>query len=514
MDFFKSLTVGVNFDRAKLKRQLPKEVKCETIEIKDENEKPLKRKKYSEAYIKQKYQEKTNKLRKEYHINVKGPLEKEKPIESFNELFQNFKINEQLKQNILSLNYSKPTPVQMQVIPLFLKKTELKVSASTGSGKTFAFLMPLIQNLLDEKESDKNFDGIHAIILVPTRELAQQILSVATRLCYETDIRAHIITSTNDQHMEKFHKKKTNILISTPLKLVHFIKSSAMTMENVKWIVIDEVDKLFEESNQTFQPDLKVILDACNNSDRKFALFSATTTKEMTSWVHENLKEFATVNISPNMPVATVEQELKYVGVESAKLQCIRDIFNEGIQPPILIFLQSKDRAKQLFSELMYDGINIDVMHSDRSEKERNEVYKNFREGKIWVLICTELMSRGIDFRNVSMVINFDLPQSLVSYIHRVGRVGRAGRTGKAITFYTNDDNKCGLLRDIANLVKQSGSYVEPFLLNLKKSKKKERVALLKKAPKRKKISTKVNFTSKKEKKKKRKVVMKKLNMK
>lgn len=309
--------------------------------------------------------------------------------------------------------------------------------------------------------------------------------------------------------MSNFHKKKTNILISTPLKMVHFIKNSKMSLNKVEWIVIDEVDKFFEESNQTFQQDLDVIFTECSSPKRKFALFSATTTKEMTAWVHEKLSSgFVTINISPNMPVSSVEQELRYVGTESSKIMELREIIRQGIQPPVLIFVQSKDRAKQLFSELMYDGLNIDIIHSDRTGKERNEIYKKFREGKIWILICTELMSRGIDFQNVSLVINFDLPTSLISYVHKIGRAGRANKKGKAITFYTNDDNKIGLLRDIAKLIKSSGSNVEPFLLQLKKSTKKERDALLKKAPKRKKISTQIVSKSKKNKygKKKKKV--------
>lgn len=322
-------------------------------------------------------------------------------------------------------------------------------------------------------------------------------------MCYETDVRAHIITSTNEDHMGNFHKKKTNILITTPLKLVHFIKSKAMPLDNVKWIVIDEVDKLFEESNQSFKDDLEQILAACTSEERKFALFSATTTKEMTPFVHANLKDFATVNISPNIPTSSVDQTLKFVGTESAKLLAVREIFREGVSPPVLIFVQSKDRAKQLFAELMYDGLNIDIIHSDRKQKEREEVYKKFREGKIWVLICTELMSRGIDFRDVNMVINFDLPTSIYSYIHRIGRCGRANKSGKAVTFYTNDDQK-GILRDIAKLVQKSGSHVEGFLLQLKKSSKKDRTALLKKAPKRKSISHKVDFNKKKSKKWKR----------
>lgn len=303
--------------------------------------------------------------------------------------------------------------------------------------------------------------------------------------------------------MKNFHKKKTNILITTPLKLVHFIRSKAMPLDSVKWIVIDEVDKLFEESNQSFKDDLEEILAACTSEERKFALFSATTTKEMTPFVHANLKDFATVNISPNTPTSSVDQTLKFVGTESAKLLAVREIFREGVSPPVLIFVQSKDRARQLFAELMYDGLNIDIIHSDRKQKEREEVYKKFREGKIWVLICTELMSRGIDFRDVNMVINFDLPTSIYSYIHRVGRCGRANKSGKAVTLYTNDDQK-GILRDVAKLVQKSGSHVEGFLLQLKKSSKKDRTALLKKAPKRKSISHKVDFNKKKGKKWKR----------
>lgn len=348
----------------------------------------------------------------------------------------------------------------------------------------------------------ETLNQIQSVILVPTRELASQILGVTARLCAGTGIRAHIITSTNEDHMKNFHKKKTNILISTPLKLLYLVKSGAVKLNLVKWVVIDEVDKLFEESTG-FKEDLDQILVACTNKDKKFALFSATTTKEMTPFVHSNLKDFATVNISPNMPTSSVDQELKYVGTESAKLLAVREIMSSaGVSPPVLIFMQSKDRAKQLFAELMYDGLNLDIIHSDRTQKEREEVYKKFREGKIWLLICTELMSRGIDFRDVMMVINFDLPTSTNSYIHRIGRCGRGNKRGKAITFYTNDDQK-GILRDIAKLAEKSGSHVEGFLLQLKKTSKKERVALLKKAPKRKRISIQVD-SSKKSKKWKR----------
>lgn len=523
---FKSLTCGVRFKKQTLKRNPPKVEKLEEIKIEsgseDDDEIVIeapakKRKKVSAAHLHQKQLEETNKIRKLHQINVKGAVETIKPIESFEELFERYQLHPQLVENIKDFKYSKPTAVQMQVLPLFLEQKPLKVVAPTGSGKiwptnlanlsanqtfsfsgkTLAFVAPLIQNLvLTRSTSPEMANQIQSIILVPTRELATQILAVTTRLCVNTEIRAHIITSTNEEHMKNFHKKKTNILISTPLKLVHFIKSCAMKLDQVKWIIIDEVDKLFEESNHGFKDDLGQIITACTNEEKKFALFSATTSKEMTPFVHEHLKDFATVNIMVNIPTSSVDQVLKYVGTESAKLMAIREIVREGVAPPVLIFVQSKDRAKQLFSELMYDGLNLDIIHSDRTQKEREEVYKKFREGKIWVLICTELMSRGIDFRDVMMVINFDLPTSIFSYIHRIGRCGRGNKQGKAVTFYTNDDKK-GILRDIAKLVEKSGSHVEGFLLQLKKSSKKERMALLKKAPKRKSIGKQIDVNKK-----------------
>lgn len=428
---FKSLTCGVVFDKSKLKRK-PVEVKkaenCQTklnsvnVDVPktsgDEKEPPKKKKKLSEAYIKSKRAEGINKLRKNLNINVKGCHDQVKPVETFEELFASFSLHPKLVENIKSYNFSEPTPVQMQVLPILLQEKSAKVVAPTGSGKTISFAVPIIQ-IIHEKiqKAPELSDQIHAIILVPTRELALQILSVTAKLCYETGIRTHIIKDTNENHMKNFHKKKSNILIATPMKLTNFIESEAMTLEHVDWIVIDEVDKLFEESNQGFKEDLESILKACTNEDKKFALFSATTTKEMTPFVHEHLKDFATVNISPNVPTSSVEQELLYVGTESAKLMTVRNIFNDGVLPPVLIFLQSKERAKQLYSELQFDGLRVEVIHSERKQKEREEIYKKFREGKIWVLICTELMSRGIDFRDVNMVINFDLPTSIYSYV-------------------------------------------------------------------------------------------------
>merc|ERR1712142_1196628 len=150
-----------------------------------------------------------------------------------------------------------------------------------------------------------------------------------------------------------------------------------------------------------------------------------------------------------------------------------RSLVQKGLQPPVLIFVQSKERAQDLFKELLYDGIHVDVIHSERSQLQRENTVRAFRSGGIWVLICTELMGRGIDFKGVNLVINYDFPPSAVSYIHRIGRTGRAGRQGQAVTFFTEEDKT--LLRNIATIVKRSGGEVPEYMLKMKKASRQDK---------------------------------------
>lgn len=160
-----------------------------------------------------------------------------------------------------------------------------------------------------------------------------------------------------------------------------------------------------------------------------------------------------------------IDQKLLYVGREEGKLMAIRQMIGDGCRPPVLIFVQSKERADELFRELRYDGINVGVIHSNRSLSQREEVITQFRAGKVWFLIATDLLGRGLDFKGINTVINYDLPQTTVSYVHRIGRTGRAGRQGVAITFFTEDD--VPRLRPIANVMKQSGCEVPEWMLGL-----------------------------------------------
>lgn len=189
------------------------------------------------------------------------------------------------------------------------------------------------------------------------------------------------------------------------------------------------------------------------------------------------------------------------MGSESGKLLAFRDLVRNGLHPPVLVFVQSKDRAQQLFNELIYDGINVDVIHADRTQLQRDKSVKAFREGKIWILICTELMGRGIDFKGVNLVVNYDFPPTAISYIHRIGRTGRAGRKGQAVTFFTKDDTSN--LRSIAQIMRNSGCVIPDYMLAMKKVSKRERRKMEKSSSKRDNISTALSFELQQKKKKK-----------
>ncbi|KAF0747855.1 hypothetical protein AaE_007563 [Aphanomyces astaci] len=210
-----------------------------------------------------------------------------------------------------------------------------------------------------------------------------------------------------------------------------------------------------------------------------------------------------------NAGATTINQKLMFVGKEEGKLVAMKQLIQEGLKLPVLLFVQNKDRAKQLYQELVYDGINVGAIHADRTKEQRDKVIKDFRTGTVWVLICTDLMSRGIDFKGVNMVINYDFPQvgienrcyfllllvlSAVSYIHRIGRTGRNGRQGEAVTLFTENDmvlvSTVVHLRTIANVMKLSGCDVPAWMLNLKKASTRQRKQLLKAPPERYRIET------------------------
>lgn len=236
---------------------------------------------------------------------------------------------------------------------------------------------------------------------------------------------------------------KFDILVSTPNRLSALLKTEppSLNLGKLEWLIIDECDRLFELG---FKDDLTAIYKHCLQSDRcKRAMFSATLETNLVKWAEIQMNDVAVVIVGgKNKTASNVEQQLTYVGNEAGKALSLREIMTSGVEVPVLIFVETKEKAKHLANEFQYDDINIDFIHSERDQKERDSIVAGFREGRIWFLVCTELMGRGIDFKGVNVVVNYDCPKTSTSYIHRIGRTGRAGRKGKAITFVANEDKR------------------------------------------------------------------------
>ncbi|KAJ3260172.1 DEAD (Asp-Glu-Ala-Asp) box polypeptide 52 [Boothiomyces macroporosus] len=447
MDFFKVLGAGAKFNKKyKPEKKEAKETKPEATndsELDFFNDKP-------KPKILDTIQD-ANEWRKKNNIKVYG-TDVPHPFKTFEELGERFQFKNYLQKNIASC-YETPTPIQMQSLPIILHGRDLIACAPTGSGKTLAFLLPILHDL---KAPTK--EGFRAVIISPTRELATQKLIVGKP--FKVCVLSKANTTSN-------LKNYVNALKQEVFKLdrLSFIDN------RVRHLVLDEADKLLEAG---FLEQVDDIFSACTASNLQISLFSATISSGVEELAKSFMKDPLRIVVGlKNSATDTINQKLLYVGQEQGKLVAVRQLVQSGLVPPCLIFVQSIERAKELFHELVYDGINVDVIHGERTKMQREMIVNNFRTGKIWVLIATELMARGIDFKGVNMVINYDFPQSVASTVDlnsRIGRTGRAGRKGEAITYFTKQDTP--YLKMIVNVMKDSGCEVPDWMLELKNTSK------------------------------------------
>ncbi|KAK4474593.1 hypothetical protein MN116_001732 [Schistosoma mekongi] len=464
-------------------------------------------------------------------------------------------INDIILHNLSELSYKTPTPIQAQSIPVMMQSRNLLACAPTGSGKTAAYLLPVLNQLLSANvsENSKYVDtsnskiSVHkispfALILAPTQELMHQIRSEAIRLlrgiqdCYVAalhkkhySVRCRKRAEVNDASVstKKFKNVRelklplsTKIIVSTPNRLSNLLSlpldKCPIDLSRLSWIVVDECDKMLEinfndilSSNSEFgnktnyrprgfhnqlAPIFKAVQNITyvgqSNIRPTVALFSATVPDEVVSWARNQLPALLKVDNSEyelielrvgirNAAVSTIKQELRYCATEQGKLLEMRYLLANGLAYPCLIFMQSRDRANEILKEILLSDTNIlaNVISSDKTEAQRANVVRAFREGHLHVLICTDLLGRGIDFKGVSMVVNYDVPPSKQEYIHRIGRTGRAGHRGRAITLWTDSD--LPHMDSILSVMKRSGSEVDEELERLVNEWKKRRVNLM-----------------------------------
>uniref|UniRef100_A0AC34GWQ7 RNA helicase n=1 Tax=Panagrolaimus sp. ES5 TaxID=591445 RepID=A0AC34GWQ7_9BILA len=386
--------------------------------------------------------------------------------------FSDIKLSPEFLQNLSEFQIKEPSPIQMQAIPVMLQKRDLLASAPTGSGKTLAFILPIIKQLVDKPEKK-----LTTIILEPTRVLARQVYVQFVKYCQNLPIKYAFYT-------ENEFPSDAQVIITTPNRLISAVETDKALIKKLKklnWIIVDESDKLFDdhEGSTNFREKLGKIFKWCDGSITRKAFFSATFSHEVEHWCKEHLVNVAMICIgSRNSSSSLVTQQLIYAGSESGKIAAIRDVLQKGFEPPSLIFVQNKDRAGQLYSQLRTDfpKLPIELISSEITDKEKDKILDQVRAKKVFVLICTELIGRGIDLPSVNLVMNFDLPTSIVNYIHRVGRTGRAGKEGRAITYFTEADLK--YIRPIATVIHQAGFDVPSYTLALDKPTKKQKKEL------------------------------------
>lgn len=539
-EIFNILTSSARIDKTKRKkRKLAEETRGTERRItsgEDAEEKQIRsrdrtgKRDTSDAKRAQVHKEKIAAFRKSMKIKVadKHDADLPDPISYFEELSRpSWWIDEPsflstqraVQRNIETGKWKEPKPIQMQSIPVLLKRRDLIGAAPTGSGKSGSFIIPAVflsavaanvfygNSLSTQGPKRKNkkrqqhsgCEGeIRALILAPSLELAAQLHREVERLGIGKPggLTSLLLSKSNSSQVinrTAGGKSGLDILVATPMRLVDAIEKGVQ-LDTLRLVVLDEADRLLDASDgvttsssvsdkddvetksgsaqsKTFLSQMDTILTEIPSTATR-ALFSATVTPMVRSFAESILRNPVDITIAGagvnGGANADIDQKLMFVGKEQGKLLAVRQLVQRGeLRPPAIMFLESKDRAQALFNELLYDGIQVDVIHAGRSKSAREKAVSKFRRGDTWLLICTDLVARGVDFRAVNMVINYDLPSSGIDYVHRIGRTGRAGRKGVAVTLFTEAD--FDNLRTIANVMKQSGCKVEDWMLNMSK---------------------------------------------
>jgi superfamily II DNA/RNA helicase len=368
---------------------------------------------------------------------------------SFNEYFE-----PELLEGLDSMGFEKPTPIQEQAIPVILENKDLIACAQTGTGKTAAFLLPIMNKIIKSHS-----DTINTLVIVPTRELAIQIDTALQGFAYFTPVTSIAIYGGSDGTSYEQEKKAltqgANIIIATPGRLIAHINQGYVKFGTLKHLVLDEADRMLDMG---FSEDLNRIISFLP-SNRQTLLFSATMPPKIRTLADKILKSPEKINIAVSKPAERVMQGA-YVVHNTQKVELIRQLLTGKKLKSIIIFSSTKSKVKELEKELRKLGMNVAAIHSDLTQDQRNEVMRNFRNRKLQILVATDILSRGIDIDLIELVINFDVPGDAEDYIHRVGRTARAEATGVALTLIGPADQR--KFKSIEDLI---GSEVKKLAL-------------------------------------------------
>jgi superfamily II DNA/RNA helicase len=348
--------------------------------------------------------------------------------------FEDFELDYDVLDGIEAMGYRTPTPIQKQAIPLILGGKDLIATAQTGTGKTAAFILPILDAVLRAPKGRLN-----TLVLVPTRELAQQIDQQVEAMSYYVDVSCIAVYGGTDgitfEAQKKALRSGTDIIVATPGRLIALMQMGSLDFSTIRHLVLDEADRMLDMG---FYEDLIRIVSALPK-DRQTLLFSATMAPKIKTLASAILKQPEEIRIAVNKPAEAIVQKIFMVQNEE-KNKLVSHLFKTDAYQSAIIFASRKETVRRLERELRKEGLKCKAFSSDLEQDERTLLMQDFKARKLPILIGTDVLSRGIDIEGIELVLNYDVPPDPEDYVHRIGRTARAQRTGTAITFVNSDD--------------------------------------------------------------------------
>jgi len=350
--------------------------------------------------------------------------------------FDELSLCDAVLDGLQAMNFKEATPVQAETIPVILQKCDVIACAQTGTGKTAAFILPLLHNLQVETHAE---DKVNAIIMAPTRELAQQIDQQMEGFSYFTSFSSVAVYGGNDASAWDTQRRGlqngADVVIATPGRLLSHINLYDIDFSHVKYFILDEADRMLDMG---FFDDIMQVVNRLPK-DRQTIMFSATMPPKIRLLAKTILNNPVEVKIAVSKPPESIMQTA-YICYEAQKQAIIRHLFVEQEATKVIIFSGSKLKVKELFKTFRQMGLSVGEMHSDLDQVQRDHVMHEFKNNRVSILVATDIVSRGIDIDDISLVINYDVPHDAEDYVHRIGRTARASAKGMAITFVSEDE--------------------------------------------------------------------------
>ena len=350
--------------------------------------------------------------------------------------FDELDLEDEILDGLYDMNFHEMTPVQEKTIPVILEGRDIIGCAQTGTGKTAAYTLPLLNRLLIEGNED---NVVKALIIVPTRELAQQIDQQFQGFSYYLPVSTTVVYGGGDGKGWDIQKRGmlmgSDVVIATPGRMISHLQNSGVDLSHVECLILDEADRMLDMG---FSDDILKIISYLPR-ERQTVMFSATLPPKIRELAKSILRNPAEINIAISKPNEAIDQSA-YICYESQKLGIIRELFAKPSESKTIIFSSSKMKVKELAHTLKRMKLNVGAMHSDLEQAQREEVMLAFKNNRVNILVATDIVARGIDIEDIGLVINYDVPHDPEDYIHRIGRTARADATGSAITFVNEEE--------------------------------------------------------------------------